>query len=71
VIHRLGSAWTCTWLRIHGRFEDESGAVAAEYVLLLTLIAMAIVAATTGLGLAIAAKYQTTRDCIVALPGSC
>jgi len=43
------------------RFEDETGAVATEYALLLTLIALAIVAAATALGLAIAGKF--TQAC--------
>ena len=68
---RFGSALFGRWLRFRARPEDETGAVAAEYVLLLTLIAIALVGAMTGLGFAISAKYQTARDCIAALPGSC
>ena len=68
---RFGSALFGRWLRFRDRVEDETGAVAAEYVLLLTLIAIALVGAMTGLGFAISAKYQTARDCIAALPGSC
>ena len=44
---------------LRARFEDETGAVATEYALLLTLIALAIVAAATALGLAIAGKFTT------------
>jgi pilus assembly protein Flp/PilA len=46
---------------LRSRFEDETGAVATEYALLLTLIALAIIAAATALGLAIAAKF--TQAC--------
>ena len=55
------------WLRVRSRFEDETGAVAAEYVLLLTLIAIALVGAMSALGLAISSKYQTARDCVESL----
>jgi Flp pilus assembly pilin Flp len=59
------------WLGFRARLEDETGAIAAEYVLLLTLIAIALIGAMTGLGFAISAKYQTARDCIAGLPGPC
>jgi Flp pilus assembly pilin Flp len=55
------------WLRVRSRFEDETGAIAAEYVLLLTLIAIALVGAMSALGLAISSKYQTARDCVETL----
>jgi pilus assembly protein Flp/PilA len=42
-----------------GRFENEDGAVATEYALLLTLIALAIVLAATALGTAIAGKFSS------------
>ena len=47
------------WLGIRSHFEDETGAVATEYALLLTLIALAIVAAATALGAAIAGKFSS------------
>ena len=47
------------WLGFRSNFEDESGAVATEYALLLTLIALAIITAATGLGLAIADKFKS------------
>lgn len=52
------------WLGLRSRFEDESGAVATEYALLLSLIALAIVAAAIALGTNIAAKLQESADCI-------
>ena len=67
----VGSRAVRLWFRVRTHLGDEQGAVAAEYALLLTLIAVAIVAAVTGLGFAVSAKYQTARDCIAALPGSC
>ena len=47
------------WLGFRTHFEDESGAVATEYALLLTLIALAIIGAATGLGLAISDKFKS------------
>jgi Flp pilus assembly pilin Flp len=50
------------WLGFRAHFEDETGAVATEYALLLTLIALAIIVACTALGLAIAGKLQAAAD---------
>ena len=47
------------WLGFRTHFEDESGAVATEYALLLTLIALAIIGAATGLGLALSDKFKS------------
>ncbi len=46
------------WAGIRGKFEDEKGAVSTEYGLLLVLIALAIVAAATALGMAIAGVFD-------------
>ena len=45
------------WSSIRSRFVDERGVVSTEYGLLLVLIALAIVAAATALGLAIAGVF--------------
>ena len=63
----LRSVWQRAWLALQPRFGEESGAVAAEYVLLLTLIAMAIVGSATALGLALAGKYTSASDCVQTL----
>ena len=55
------------WLHVRARFEDETGAIAAEYMLLLTLIAIALIGAISALGFAISTKYQTARDCVESL----
>ena len=47
------------WAGIRNHVEDETGAVATEYALLLTLIALAIIAAATALGLAIAGRFSS------------
>jgi Flp pilus assembly pilin Flp len=56
------------WAGVRTRLLGEDGAVATEYALLLTLIALAIVLAATALGTAIADKFQAGADCINNLP---
>jgi len=46
------------WHGVKSRFVDERGVVSTEYGLLLVLIALAIVAAATALGLAIAGVFN-------------
>ena len=46
------------WHGLKSRFVDERGVVSTEYGLLLVLIALAIVAAATALGLAIAGVFN-------------
>jgi pilus assembly protein Flp/PilA len=41
------------WIHLTRRFRDETGAVATEYALLLVLVALAIIAGATALGIAI------------------
>jgi Flp pilus assembly pilin Flp len=47
-----------TWAGLKSRLVDERGVVSTEYGLLLVLIALAIVAAATALGLAIAGVFS-------------
>ena len=47
-----------TWAGVKSRLLDERGVVSTEYGLLLVLIALAIVAAATALGLAIAGVFN-------------
>jgi Flp pilus assembly pilin Flp len=55
-----------TWWaeKVRGRFEDETGAVATEYVLLLALIALFITAGMVILATAINDKFQASADCL-------
>ena len=46
------------WAGVTSRLVDERGVVSTEYGLLLVLIALAIVAAATALGLAIAGVFN-------------
>ena len=67
----MSSVWVTVfgaWTALRARLENEEGAVATEYALLLTLIALAIVAAATALGLAIAGRFHSGADCINTLP---
>jgi pilus assembly protein Flp/PilA len=45
-----------------GRIEDDRGAVAAEYGLLLMLIALVIIVAVTAFGFAVADLFQRGAD---------
>ena len=46
------------WAGVTSRLRDERGVVSTEYGLLLVLIALAVVAAATALGLAIAGVFD-------------
>jgi Flp pilus assembly pilin Flp len=46
------------WFRLREGFEDQTGAVATEYVLLLIFIAVVIVGAATAFGLTLGDKYK-------------
>ena len=46
------------WAGVTSRLGDERGVVSTEYGLLLVLIALAVVAAATALGLAIAGVFD-------------
>ena len=65
---KVWSVLFAAWLRVRPRMEDETGAVATEYALLLVMIAMAIIGTVTALGLAISSKFQAARDCVANLP---
>jgi Flp pilus assembly pilin Flp len=62
----VGAQTLFTGLRSKMRRED--GAVATEYALLLVLIALAIIAAATLLGLAIAGVFQSGSDTLNGVP---
>ena len=47
-----------TWAGVKSRLLDERGVVSTEYGLLLVLIALAIIAAATALGLAVAGVFD-------------
>lgn len=53
---------------LQARFSREDGAVATEYGLLLVLIALAIIAAATALGLAIAGVFDSASGTLEGTP---
>jgi Flp pilus assembly pilin Flp len=59
------------WFDIKSRVRDENGAVATEYVLLLALIAIAIVAGAAVLAGAINQRFSDASTCISSAPASC
>jgi pilus assembly protein Flp/PilA len=48
-----------SWAALRARIQEERGAVATEYALLLVLIALAIIGAATYLGLRIAGVFNS------------
>jgi pilus assembly protein Flp/PilA len=50
--------------RIKNFFQDESGASAVEYGLLVALIAVAIIGAVTALGTTLSTKFNEAKDAI-------
>ena len=53
---------------MRNKLHREDGAVATEYALLLVLIALAIIAAATALGLAIAGVFDSGSDTLGGVP---
>jgi Flp pilus assembly pilin Flp len=52
------------WLGVRSRFEDENGAVATEYVVLLVLIALGIIVGAAVLAGAINNNFNCASDSI-------
>jgi len=59
------------WFDMKSRMRRENGAVATEYVLLLALIALAIVAGAAVLAGAINDRFNDASSCIATAPTSC
>jgi pilus assembly protein Flp/PilA len=57
------------WIHLTRRLRDETGAVATEYALLLVLVALAIIAGATALGIAINAKLNDGATTLTGVPG--
>jgi Flp pilus assembly pilin Flp len=55
------------WFGLKGRFQNEEGIVATEYLVLLIFIALAIIAGATALGIGINSKLKSTSGCLNAL----
>jgi pilus assembly protein Flp/PilA len=59
VFIRLYSGATVWWHDVKGRAEDEGGATAVEYALMVALIAIVIIAAVAFIGHAASSKFDT------------
>ena len=72
---RAKVGWGDFRVRIHehlvDRLESERGAVAAEYALLVALIAVVITIGAFALGGAINGKLSDTAGCVSGAPGPC
>jgi pilus assembly protein Flp/PilA len=56
---------------LKGLWQDESGASAAEYALILAVVAGVIAIAAGGLATAIGGAMDDARDCINGVVGAC
>jgi Flp pilus assembly pilin Flp len=59
-------------MQVRGRFENEEGVIATEYIIILVLVALAIITGATYLGVQINTKLSSAgnavRDCV---PAAC
>jgi Flp pilus assembly pilin Flp len=65
---RLYARAQAAWAGLRAHLENEDGIVATEYIIMLGLVALAIVAGATALGLAINDKLTSTAGKVGALP---
>jgi Flp pilus assembly pilin Flp len=61
---RLYARAHAAWAGVRARFESEDGIVATEYMIMLILVALAIVAGATALGIAINDKLSATAGSV-------
>ena len=52
------------WVTFRSRFENEDGVIATEYIIMLVLVALAIIAGATYLGIQINDKLSDTGDLV-------
>jgi Flp pilus assembly pilin Flp len=52
------------WLSFRSRFENEDGVIATEYIIMLVLVALAIIAGATYLGIKINSKLSAAGDSV-------
>ena len=55
------------WLSLRARFENEDGVIATEYIIMLVLVALAIIAGATYLGLQINNKLTSAGDSVTGI----
>jgi Flp pilus assembly pilin Flp len=52
------------WVSLRTRFENEDGVIATEYIIMLVLVALAIIAGATYLGVKIDSKLSAAGDSV-------
>ena len=60
----LYTKFQAAWLSFRSRFENEDGVIATEYIIMLVLVALAIIAGATYLGIKINAKLSSAGDSV-------
>ena len=55
------------WLSFRSRFENEDGVIATEYIIMLVLVALAIIAGATYLGIQINNKLSSAGDSVTGI----
>ena len=61
---RLYTGVSTWWVGVRTRAEDETGATAVEYALMVALIAVVIIAAVTFLGQSASNKFSTVGSAV-------
>ena len=60
----LYTKFQAAWLSFRSRFENEDGVIATEYIIMLVLVALAIIAGATYLGIKIYDKLSSAGDSV-------
>jgi Flp pilus assembly pilin Flp len=55
------------WVALRSRFENEDGVIATEYIIMLVLVALAIIAGATYLGVQINNKLSSAGDSVTGI----
>jgi Flp pilus assembly pilin Flp len=55
------------WLSFRSRFENEDGVIATEYIIMLVLVALAIIAGATYLGIQINNKLSSAGNSVTGI----
>ena len=67
---RLYTGVSTWWTDLKGRLEDEQGATAVEYALMVALIAVVIIAAVSFIGKSASTQFNSVGGCVNA-PSGC
>lgn len=67
---RLYTGVTTWWTDLKGRAQEEGGATAVEYALMVALIAVVIIAAVAFIGRGASTQFNSVGEC-VSTPSAC